>query len=471
MNTKIIKKYIEEYLQDCVNWSLSSDTASIISSEPLKNACSECEIRQVLFDMWLSGVIALNGDDFVLMPDNSTIISASEWSHASIEHYINSLQHEVTEVRLFRDDPYLVEDSGKRTYVGKTLSGFFDNSADIQKAVEPYLNDEETHAIYITLQACDPRLFARAANKLIQAKSTTKDNDIINWHVFPIDIDPNRPEGISTTDQEVLDARKVASEIQYWLLKYNIPSYLAMSGNGWHVLVYLVPEVKTEENTVLIKELGDRIDNRWDTDVKVYNPARLLKLYGTVARKGSDTKERPHRKSRIKLPDNLDEIKRVTLQELTKVIKQLPLPNKQVTNGPITNVRVSNKQKRFHGSSSREWQLYAQQVLGVKEIEDWKGKGQYQLARCTCPFCNREQHAFITYSNTGAPGIRCHSNTCNGKSLEDLYLERGIEKSKGSSYRKKRNFLPTKNESKRLERFQRKQDEKAKRNGEKREEG
>jgi hypothetical protein len=34
----------------------------------------------------------------------------------------------------------------------------------------------------------------------------------------------------------------------------------------------------------------------------VFNPARIWKLYGTWARKGDDTKSRPHRLSRI-FPD------------------------------------------------------------------------------------------------------------------------------------------------------------------------
>jgi hypothetical protein len=34
-------------------------------------------------------------------------------------------------------------------------------------------------------------------------------------------------------------------------------------------------------------------------DEKVFNPARIWKLYGTTSRKGENTTERPHRRSEI----------------------------------------------------------------------------------------------------------------------------------------------------------------------------
>ena len=36
-----------------------------------------------------------------------------------------------------------------------------------------------------------------------------------------------------------------------------------------------------------------------DIDLTVYNPARICKLYGTMARKGDSTVDRPHRRSCI----------------------------------------------------------------------------------------------------------------------------------------------------------------------------
>jgi hypothetical protein len=50
----------------------------------------------------------------------------------------------------------------------------------------------------------------------------------------------------------------------------------------------------------LLKRLDARFsDSRVKIDTTVSNAARITKLYGTVARKGADTPDRPHRLSRI----------------------------------------------------------------------------------------------------------------------------------------------------------------------------
>src|SRR5581483_3191670 len=43
-------------------------------------------------------------------------------------------------------------------------------------------------------------------------------------------------------------------------------------------------------------------NDRVKLDRKVFNPSRICKLYGTLARKGDPTPERPHRLSRIVKP-------------------------------------------------------------------------------------------------------------------------------------------------------------------------
>ena len=364
------------------------------------------------------------------------------WPYASREHYVNSLGHSVTEVRIIRKKPHLVKENGRREWHGRMMSGYFDNSAAIEKAIEPYLEDPDTEGIYLTIQSIDERLFARSANELrdVREDDTTKDKDIVYWNVFPIDIDdPDRPTKISATDDEILLSKETTLEIQNWFFERGISSYRAMSSNGWHILIYLEPEKTTEENIILVKELGDRVADYWGTDGTVYNPARIFKLYGTVSRKGSHTADRKHRLSRIKLPENLNEIQKVSLDELRKVIeKELELP--ESNNREESNVKSSvkrkysaniSKEKRFHGDSRDEWETYAEKILGITGIGKWVNRSGYELAKLdSCPFCGRESvNAHITYSSKGAPGIKCHSNSCRGKNLQTLYEDKGISKS------------------------------------------
>lgn len=60
------------------------------------------------------------------------------------------------------------------------------------------------------------------------------------------------------------------------------------------------------ENVDLIRDALHALAHRWGddqvgVDVTVFNPARIWKLYGTMARKGDSTPDRPHRKSYIQI--------------------------------------------------------------------------------------------------------------------------------------------------------------------------
>jgi hypothetical protein len=79
------------------------------------------------------------------------------------------------------------------------------------------------------------------------------------------------------------------------------------SGNGAH-LIYPLDLPRDDETAALLKAVLTGLARRHaeqlarlnlELDQAVGNPARLTKLYGTLARKGDNTPERPHRLSRI----------------------------------------------------------------------------------------------------------------------------------------------------------------------------
>ena len=73
-----------------------------------------------------------------------------------------------------------------------------------------------------------------------------------------------------------------------------------------------------DEAQGLVKQALQTLDHQrgeWDlpdmptvkVDLKVHNAARITKLYGTMARKGHDTTDRPHRRSElVYVPDYLN---------------------------------------------------------------------------------------------------------------------------------------------------------------------
>ena len=117
-------------------------------------------------------------------------------------------------------------------------------------------------------------------------------------------VSSGRPSGVSSTDEQLNQAKIVGNKVYVFMknLGFNEP-ITAMSGNGIHLL-YKIRLRNSDENKALIKNCLLVLDMLFsndcvDIDKTNFNPARICKLYGTVARKGSNTAENPHRMSRL----------------------------------------------------------------------------------------------------------------------------------------------------------------------------
>ncbi len=206
---------------------------------------------------------------------------------------------EVIEVRL----PKVI---GRWTY-----SGYFDDRDAFCKSVREAEKLQHSGA-YFTLQVIDPRLLGRAFNRIRQTDQTTSDRDVRFYRWLPLDLDPVRPAGISSSDSELADALKLSDVVADYCVKekgFSKP-IRAMSGNGAHLLFRLADLPANDENKKMIKNFLEGLAQRFDTeivklDTTVYNPARVWKLYGTQARKGDPLpagqyrEARPHRESFI----------------------------------------------------------------------------------------------------------------------------------------------------------------------------
>ena len=326
--------------------------------------------------------------------------------------YLRALQHLLTEVRILRTERYL-QATGQRLYTGDTISGYYTVDA-YEKLIEDIRNydaDSGTKAIYTTLHACDPALHARAANRLrLNAQDTTSDHEIITFTNFPIDIDPNRPSGISASEAEMTLAKEKATQIAQLFESLGIPLWKGMSGNGYHLLSPLNPFENTAENAERFKTLGDLIANHFDTDETIYNSSRIWKLYGTTARKGDSTPERPHRRAKIWLP--LDEIHRIDFAEFEEKI-QSELQVTTVTSLPEQKNKFPAKQhnepKKTETPKLREW-LDAHNITYYTE-KPYKGTSKFIV---DCPHdASHKRDAWIT-DEGGQWQFSCSHNSCKG---------------------------------------------------------
>ena len=199
--------------------------------------------------------------------------------------------------------PGVVELRALKTSKG-TWSGYYDNSAAMAKAAFDLSSAETTPNTYHTLQDIQPDLFARRPNAVqpfMKDGDTTSDEYVTRYRWLPLDADPKRATGISATDAEKALALEVIQKVRAFLTEYKMESILADSGNGYHLLVRIdLPADKKQ----LVKDLVMAFAKKFSTDKvgmdgKVFNPARIWKLYGTPARKGGNMSDRPWRLSKL----------------------------------------------------------------------------------------------------------------------------------------------------------------------------
>jgi hypothetical protein len=126
-------------------------------------------------------------------------------------------------------------------------AGYFDLPAHAATAIAAL--QEQYAGIYFTPNPVEPDLIARSYNRISPwVTLTTMDNQILSRKWLLIDIDPERPTGISSTQEEFENAFKVATTIAGALeFQYGWPRpYVNVSGNGAHVM-YHMDEPNTEE--------------------------------------------------------------------------------------------------------------------------------------------------------------------------------------------------------------------------------
>jgi hypothetical protein len=170
-----------------------------------------------------------------------------------------------------------------------TLSGYFSDHRKL--AAEAAKHTSLAEGAYVTINPTNPVLLAPAANRLRKAgKSTplTTDADITARHWLPIDLDPVRPRGISSTEEEHELALERARQIRDALYAENWPRpILGDSGKGGHLLYRI--DLPADDNGIVqrcLEALALRFDDDGvKVDRAVFNPSRIWKLTERSAEK------------------------------------------------------------------------------------------------------------------------------------------------------------------------------------------
>lgn len=166
---------------------------------------------------------------------------------------------------------------------------------------------------YFTMQPVNPALLARSAYEFGRCQATS-DQDIVAYTLFAVDVDPVRPSGICATKAEKKEAQKVCQAVSRWFSERKIKGFGADSGNGYHLLIPTITYKDVAQASANAQALLQLLDQKFSNaqakvDTTIYNPGRILKLYGTLAMKGSSIKERPHRFAEVwtdNIPEDVD---------------------------------------------------------------------------------------------------------------------------------------------------------------------
>ncbi len=307
-----------------------------------------------------------------------------------------------------------------RTWQPKVTFGYFDNPGLVVEALVA-LRLDAAKGIYITLNPIEPTLLARSHNRFSDAKtdSTTPDKHILSRRWLLVDFDPVRPAEISASDEEKARAYERCQEVSEALWAANWPPpIVADSGNGYHQL-YRV-DLPADDDRV--KRCLQALDLRFsDTAVKVdtavFNPSRIVKLYGTKTMKGDNCPDlgRPHRMSRIlDVPDQVESVPVAILDAMAGAVIEEELQPIR-TRSSMNGTKSPWDKSRMEGFISRHLS-HCDAGPATPYSDGFKWVLQ------VCPFDPSHDNgsAVIIMRANGALGFRCQHDSCRDKNWKAL---------------------------------------------------
>ncbi|MDY0168497.1 MAG: phage/plasmid primase, P4 family [Thermoguttaceae bacterium] len=283
-----------------------------------------------------------------------------------------------------------------------TVAGYFDSSSAAGKAVAELEKIRQPGGVYCTINEVNPALLARSPNMLTDYPDhTTSDTDILHRRWLPLDFDAVRPTGVSSTDAEHDAALQVARDCRDWLTAAGWPApILADSGNGAHLL-YRIDLPADDDGLVgrCLAAIAARLDAPdVVVDTSVSNPSRIWRLYGTTARKGHPTADRPHRRSCI---IDAPEAAQVVPVEL---LTALGTP-------PATGLDI-RQCFRGNGQQFDIDRFIQQHALEVDQAKPWEGGRRWVFRHS--PLCDHHDGAaFLCEHASGALTAGCHHQSCS----------------------------------------------------------
>lgn len=285
------------------------------------------------------------------------------------------------------------------------MSGYYKSIDNLIRDISKVSLDER-YQIYFILNRIKDECYDRKQCEHMMQKpaNTTNDKDIegIKW-IF-IDFDANHSAGIGSTDAQVELAKKKAHEVCKFLRENGFSRpVVGMSGNGFHAYVRC-NLANNEESENLIRKFTSALGMLFsDDDIKIdpatKNASRLGKIFGTMARKGRNSQERPWRYSKlIQIPDEIIPNDKSYIQKIADLFpEEKPTPSRENNYGREQFDVASFLDK--HGLEYRT----VSTGLGTRFI----------LKECPFDSSHRDPDSMVFQHTNGALEFKCFHASCD----------------------------------------------------------
>lgn len=288
-----------------------------------------------------------------------------------------------------------------------TASGYFKDVDTLLRSLKQYEKKQGLN-FYFVMNSINEGCYSRQQRDCFIEKTkipTTSDKDIVKRDWLMIDLDCERPTGVSSTEEELQKSKDKANKVYKYLKNEGFEQpIVAYSGSGTHLLYKISLD---PGETQLIKDCLLALDMIFsDEEVKidtaVFNASRITKLYGTMAAKGRNTKERPHRLSKIVNYPNEIKVNDVAL--LIKLAKNLPAPPKRTFQTQEFNID--------------DW--LSSNGIAIKENSVFSGGRKLILEECPFDSSHKGKDAAIFVLNNGAIAFKCFHASCSNNTWQDV---------------------------------------------------
>jgi len=215
----------------------------------------------------------------------------------------------------------------------------------------------------------------------------------------------NHKHLLSRFDGILVHLNHSSTVLEIVFLLYSLTWQFALLANENKRLVLIVCDRGAENETS-----GLRTDDVIKIDTAVFNPARIIKLYGTMAQKGANIESAPHRMAQIvTLPDNYyDDVNdKVLVEKIANMLPKEEKPQRYNNYKPSAfDVRAWLDEHRIEYTSSA-----------------FTGGTKYVLRECPFDSNHKGKDAAIFQMDSGAIAFKCFHNSCADKTWRDVRLK------------------------------------------------